>query len=127
MIDPSLFTVESLLKALLDDSFGNVDAWRRCAEIVPKYMPPFPRSDTKPICAVRCGESFLRYSAGPAQGFFWDLYGEDFGTPALALLGLCQAPPPPFLVRMDVVKHIEKTRRFEQALEKAGLVVPEDR
>jgi hypothetical protein len=108
VIDPSLFTVESLLKALLDDSFGNVDAWRRCAEIVPKYMPPHPRSDTKPICAVRCGDSFLRYSVGPGQGYFWDMYGEDFINPSLALLALCQAPPPPFLVKMDLVREIAK-------------------
>lgn len=127
VIDPSLFTVESLLRAMLDDSFGNVDAWRRCAEIVPGYMPPHPRADTRPICVVRCGESFMRHSSGPAQGFFWDMYGDDFQNPSIALLALCQAPPPPFLVRMDYVRQIEKLRRFETVMVAAGLSVPEDR
>jgi len=104
MIDPHLFTVESLLKALLDDAYGNRDMWRQLAEIIPNYFPPSPRPEVEvqqvlpelqPKCVVRVGSSFLRYSKGPRQGFFWDLYGDDFQTPELALLALLQAPVPP--------------------------------
>lgn len=99
MIDPKLFTVESLLKEFFDDTFGNVNAWRKHAEIVPKHMPRFPDAETHPRCVVRLGDSFLRYSEGPRQGVFWDMYGDDFLTPELALIALLQAPVPPWLVR----------------------------
>lgn len=35
----------------------------------------------------------LRYSQGPKQGFFWDLYGDDFSQ-ELAIIALSQAPYP---------------------------------
>ncbi len=76
MIDPSLFTVERLLATMLDDQHGNVDAWRKYAEIVPKYMPPYPGADTRPICVVKLGKSFLR---GHGH-YFWDMYGDDMCT-----------------------------------------------
>lgn len=95
MIDPSLFTVERLLATMLDDVAGNVDKWRKFAEIIPKYMPPHPREDTRPRCVVRLGDSFLRHSAGPRQGYFWDMYGDDMRTPEMALLALLRAPIPP--------------------------------
>lgn len=99
MIDPKLFTVESLLAVMFYDTYGNVDAWRKQAEIIPAYMPPFPSADTRPTCVVRLGSSFLRYSHGPRQGYFWDIYGDDLGTPADALWALIHAPIPPSLVR----------------------------
>lgn len=99
MIDSSLFTVEGFLRVLMDDVGGNVNAWRKFAEILPRYMPPYPDADTRPKCVVKCGRSFLRHSAGPQQGFFWDVYGDDFLNPELALLALCSAPVPPELVR----------------------------
>jgi len=104
MIDPRLFTVERLLEALLYDCAGNVDAWRKHAEIVPDYMPPFPGPHTQPSVVVRFvipreDVWFLRHSAGPVQGHFWDIYGDDYGTSEYALLALCTAPPPACIVR----------------------------
>lgn len=92
MIDPSLFTAESLLKALL------YLEWYEDVEIVPAYTLPKPFSDDKPICVVRFNKDrsalYLRYSKGPRQGFFWDAYGDDFHRPTLALLAILQAPDP---------------------------------
>jgi hypothetical protein len=99
MIDPRLFTVERLLATFLDHESGNRDKWRRFAEIVPGYIPPFPSPDTQPTLVIRYGESFLRYSKGPRQGFFWDMYGDDFYTAELALVALLQAPVPPFICK----------------------------
>jgi hypothetical protein len=102
MIDPSLFTVESLLKALLD---ARDRPWLDTSTIIPKYMPPYPRADTQPSCVVcytftdpRDGaqeQCFLRYSKGPKQGHLWDTYGDDYQSPEIALLALLEAPPPP--------------------------------
>lgn len=98
MINPKMFTVEGLLKVMLDDHCGNACAWRRRATIVPGYMPPHPDANTRPRCVVRCAGEFLRHSAGPCQGYFWDFYGDDFQTPELALAALLQAPVPPALL-----------------------------
>ncbi len=109
MIDPKLFTVERLLATLLDDCFGNVDAWRKHASIVVDWMPRFPQPDTKPICVVRIrgvrqdNESFLRYSKGPRQGFHWDVYPDHMLTPEVALVALLSAPVPPWLVKNYVL------------------------
>lgn len=99
MIDPKLFDVERLVKAVLDRSATSL-AWRLKAEIVPRYMPPHPGKDTVPRCVVamtaESGERcFLRYSKGPRQGHFWDVYGDDYLTPELALMALADAEPPP--------------------------------
>lgn len=94
MIDPSIFTVESLLNTFLDDQFGNRDAWRKFASI-----EQFSDSDKKLIWIVRFGQSFLRYSKGPLQGFCWDIYPDDFLRPALAFKALLEAPVPPTLCR----------------------------
>lgn len=101
MIDPKLFTVERLLATFFDDIHGNVDKWRKHAEIVVGWMPPNPRADAKPKCVVRYQESFLRYSKGPRQGFSWDLYGDDLLTAELALVALLQAPPPPGIFKRE--------------------------
>lgn len=93
MIDVSLFTVNRLVAALLYDMHGNVNAWRKYAEIVPAYMPPYPDENTKPRCVVRCDGAFLRDG-------FWDIYGDDFGTPEDALIALCRAPVPPHMVKV---------------------------
>lgn len=95
MVDPSLFTVERLLAVMFDDSSGNRDKWRAEAEIIADYMPPYPRADTRPICVVRFRDSFLRHSKGPRQGHFWDMYGDDYLSPELALMALLEAPVPP--------------------------------
>jgi hypothetical protein len=98
VIDSKLFTVERLLATMLDDAHGNVNAWRKYAEIVPAYVPPFPDENTRPRCVVRLGRAFLRYSVGPRQGYMWDVYGDDMMTPELALMALLEAPVPPSLV-----------------------------
>jgi hypothetical protein len=102
MIDPKMFTVEALLEALIfDDVFGNVDMWRKHAEIVTHYMPPYPTKDTRPACVVRFGGSFLRgYGGGRAMN--WDMYGDDYGTPAKALIALLAAPVPPDIIKPEV-------------------------
>ena len=73
--------------------------WRQFCEVIPLYLPPFPRPDTRPICVVRykreAAEWFLRYSKGPRQGFSWDIYGDDLLGAELALIALSAAPPPP--------------------------------
>lgn len=107
MIDPSLFTVERLLATMLDDMFGNVDRWRKFAEIVLDYRAPFAAPDEPAKVVVRYtptgGRSvvFLRYSKGPRQGYSWDIYGDNFHTPELALLALLQAPVPPSTQRAE--------------------------
>lgn len=98
MIDPKLFTVEGLLSAMLYDRRGNVDPWRKDAEILPAYVAPSTDQGAKPECRVRLGRSFLRYSVGPVQGYFWDDYGDDFMNPEIALLALMSAPIPPDMI-----------------------------
>lgn len=95
MIDPKLFSVDEILEALLYDMFGNIDAWRKHAEIVVGYMPPYPRRETKPATVVRYGNSFLRCEGA----YFWDMYGNDFVRPARALAALLRAPVPPCAIR----------------------------
>lgn len=73
--------------------------WHRKTEIILGYMPPYPNADTRPTVQIRYNDGsehppFLRYSAGPKQGFFWDIYGEDFQNESLALLALHKAPAP---------------------------------
>lgn len=105
MIDPKLFTVESLLESFLADSFGNVDAWRKYASIEPKRVPMYAcktgctDADYVDGWVVRYGKSFLRYSCGPGRSLIWDLYGDNFMTPELAFRGLLDAPVPPWICR----------------------------
>jgi hypothetical protein len=82
-----------LLRILLDEP------WHARCEIIPDYMPPFPGKDTRPTIQVRYNDGteyppFLRYSHGPKQGFFWDMYGDHMHTIELAVLALHQAPAP---------------------------------
>lgn len=79
-----------------------MERWKGQCEIIPDYMPPLPNKDTRPKLVVRIrydgyGEehySYLRYSCGPRQGFFWDIYGDDLMSVELAILALHQAPTP---------------------------------
>lgn len=76
--------------------------WHKQCDIVPDYMPPFPREDTRPTVQVRFNNGseyppFLRHSCGPKQGFFWDIYGDDMQTVELAVLALSQAPAPRYV------------------------------
>ncbi len=85
--------VVRLLELLLDEP------WHKRCEIIPDYMPPFPRPDTQPEVCIRYNDGteyppFLRYSKGPKQGFFWDIYGDHFHDVPLAIVALSQAPAP---------------------------------
>lgn len=113
MIDLKLFTVERLLSTLLDTRFGNHNKWWSLCEIIPDYKAPFAKPGDAKRYVVRChGKDvyniehimFLRYSAGPRQGFFWDTYGDDFQTAELALLALVQAPVPPVFIDLLIWK-----------------------
>lgn len=70
--------------------------WHRDCEFIDGYMPPYPGKDTRPTCVVRYKPfgCFLRYSKGPRQGFFWDIYGDDMQTIELAVVALASAPAP---------------------------------
>ena len=92
-IKPELFSVEGILSYLLDEP------WHEECEIITDYMPPYPREDTRPTVQIRHNNgtkypAYLRYSKGPKQGFFWDIYGDDFHNPDLALIALSNAPTP---------------------------------
>lgn len=100
-LDASMFDLVKLIGTIADQT------WMRQCEIVPDYMPPFPTADTKPTCVVRWRDprgsksddpehryTYLRYSQGPRQGTFWDIYGDDFHSPELALVMLSQSQPP---------------------------------
>lgn len=102
-LDTAMFNLPKLLLTIANQT------WMRQCEIVPAYMPPFPREDTKPICVVRWRDPrkevsdgddyrYLRHSDGPRQGTFWDVYGDDFHSPELALVMLAQSQPPPHCV-----------------------------
>lgn len=87
-------TVDGLIRAAF---CKNPMDWRHFAEIIHNYMPPYPREDTTPRVVVKFRESYLRYSQGPRQGYFWDLYGDDFRNPNLAFMAIVDAPTPPGL------------------------------
>jgi len=101
MIDLEAFSGSTLARALLNE---RERPWLDGVEIIEHYLPRNPSKDTKPACVVRYsfvderdGESdccFLRHSAGPRQGVFWDVYGDDFLYPELALLALVSAQAP---------------------------------
>ena len=76
--------------------------WHKKCEIIPDYMPPHPNENTRPTLRIRYNDGseyppFLRYSAGPKQGFFWDIYGDDFCNAELAIIALSQAPAPRYV------------------------------
>lgn len=130
MIDRSLINPAKLLDLMLDDVAGNVNAWWSLVEIVPDYMPPFPRADTRPSIQVRClvrpdepepgpgvrtnRHSYLR-SGGVAGwqygGYFWDCYGTEWGTIEHALLAVLHAPVPPALLSKDAWAAIRRGDR----------------
>lgn len=97
--DPSQFDMDKLLRMLLTQH------WMHECEIVPEYLPPNPSAESRPECRVRYtyedGQTtFLRYSKGPLQGYFWDLYGDDMHSPELAIVAISQSPAPP---RVNVI------------------------
>lgn len=82
-----------LISLILDQS------WHAQCEIIPDYMPPYPDSTTRLSVQVRYNNGteyppFLRYSCGPKQCFFWDIYGDDMQSVELAIIALSNAPYP---------------------------------
>jgi len=97
--DASRFDPQKLINLMLTEH------WMHECKIIPDYMPPYPSADTRPTCQIHYiykdgSDTGLRFSNGPLQGYFWDIYGDDFRSPELALVALSQAPPP---TRIDVV------------------------
>ena len=93
------FNLDRLVRELLGTDWsmpGN--AWREDCEIIPEYQPRNPAFPAR--CVVRHvpSGSFLRHSKGPRQGHGWDIYGDDYHNPELALIALSEAPPPPQVV-----------------------------
>lgn len=92
--DYSQFNMQKLVNLLL------TDIWMHECEIIVDWMPKFPREDTQPICAVRWKSrpdsegTYLRYSSGPLQGYFWDIYPDNMHSPELALLAISRVSPP---------------------------------
>lgn len=80
--------------------------WHTRCEIIPQYRPPYASVDDPSLCVIRYNgdngddaststhKTFLQYSKGPAQGFFWDIYGDDFQNIELAIIALSSAPVP---------------------------------
>lgn len=98
LLDFNKIDKTNLINQLLRDQ--NHVGWRFYVDIVPNYMPPYPRADTEPKCVIEYRMTgrdslYLRYSNGPAQGYFWDIYGDDFHSPELALVALHHASMPP--------------------------------
>ena len=100
MIDPSIFHLTQLVEDLLVGS-GDQSVWRLDAEIVVGYRSPRAGQDSPRRCVVRLGDLFLRHSAGPRQGHFWDCHGDDYIRPSLALVALMQADAPPWLLKPE--------------------------
>jgi hypothetical protein len=85
--------------------------WRSRCVIIPNYMPPYPRPDTRPTIQVSYGEDdrqahtpFLRVAPkeggffGPpgisSGNYFWDVYGTEFASIEEAQAAIAAAPPP---------------------------------
>lgn len=85
--------VERLAGCMLDQP------WHERCRVVHDYTPKNPRPGTRPTVIVIYDDGTeyppcLRYSCGPKQGFFWDIYGDDLLNVELALLALMRAPAP---------------------------------
>lgn len=94
-IDTSVFDLDKLVHSLCSET------WMRHCRVIPNYMPPYPNEHTRPTVVVQWRNpedesktQFLRHSAGPLQGTFWDMYGDDFHSPELAIVMLSRSHPP---------------------------------
>lgn len=98
-LDTGNINVQKLVNAMFEQH------WMHECKIIPDYMPPFHGNDTRPKCVVAFtdadgGVSYLRHSNGPRQGFSWDIYGDDFIYPELAIVAIAAAIPPPRVGRI---------------------------
>jgi len=95
-ISPKLIDIQELFDYLLPPS-----SWQHHCSLVAKIIPSYPGPARTPervlVMYTRSEKTtvYLRYSKGPKQGYFWDLYGDDFQTPTLAIFALTRAPAPP--------------------------------
>lgn len=107
-----------LLKAKIDQFFDRNHVWQKDVDVVIAQrglMVRYKRANARTFneeskqlakaaadAAGRTGygygthneEVFLRHSAGPLQGFFWDVYGDDFQNFGLVIIALMNAPCP---------------------------------
>lgn len=116
--DQAIGSFEKLRDLLLDQP------WHSRCEIIPDYMPPYPREDTRPTIQIQYDDGTeykprLRYSKGPQQGYFWDIYGEDMQTIELAVWAISQAPAPvnvgPITFRIPLASAAESTQLVGEA------------
>lgn len=95
MIDSAMFSMDRLISEMLGTDWtmpGN--HWRMDCEIIPKYRPRNPVLNTRCVILHRPSGRYLRHSKGPRQGHIWDIYGDDYQCPEIALIALSMAPPP---------------------------------
>lgn len=96
LLESNSVDVGDLMRLLLDEP------WHAKCEIIADYMPPYPSEDTQPTIQIRYNDGseyppFLRYSHGPLQGYFWDMYGDHMNSIELAVIALSRAPAPRYV------------------------------
>lgn len=62
---------------------------------------------------------WLRHSKGPKQGHFWDMYGDDYQTEALARLAIAEAPLKPGRSTQDLRAQLAAANARIQELDQA--------
>ena len=66
--------------------------------IIQNYTFPYPRVGDQPLAYVVCKRlpnkepMYLRYSRGPEQGHFWDVYPDDYMNENLARKAIGLSP-----------------------------------
>jgi hypothetical protein len=78
--------------------------WQHECTIIPGYQPDgnglvkcvivYENNHAVDQYGMPQQKQFLRYSKGPLPGTFWDIYGDDFHSPEIALIALSKAAPP---------------------------------
>lgn len=85
--------------------------WHKDCEIIPAYKPEYLQNDESypakvavryndgtehPPFLRKVGEggSFMSSNSQVSNGVFWDIYGDDFESAELALIGILKAPQP---------------------------------
>lgn len=89
--------IKTLIELLLNQP------WHQKCSFIPHYIPKGCRGkedeDKHAYFAIIYNDGTeyppeLRYSKGPKQGFFWDVYGDDMRSIELAIIALANAPAP---------------------------------
>lgn len=95
MINTKIFSIERLVDCLIGYSNTSPEKiWIKDCEIC---LDGENRVIVKHI-SKNNSTNYLRYSKGPDQGYFWDVYGEHFINFEIALIALSKAPIPPYLI-----------------------------